>query len=154
MSSLVLVTTLGSGIVAGIWFAFSNFVTAALAQRPAAEGVAAMQAINVRVQNPGFFAVFLGTGALSLVLGGLALARWGAPGAAAALAGAVLYLVGSIGVTVFGNVPLNQALERLDPGAPEAEARWRDYVARWMRWNHVRTVGTAAATVALLLALD
>jgi uncharacterized membrane protein len=153
MSSLVIAAALGSGLVAGIWFTFSNFVMPALAGLPAAQGLAAMQSINVRVLNPVFFGAFFGTGGASVLVVWLALSHWGSPGAPPAVAGAALYLVGSIGVTMVGNVPLNQALERLDPHAPDAEGRWRDYVARWTRWNHVRAVGTAAAAFAFLLAL-
>jgi uncharacterized membrane protein len=153
MSLLTLVAALGSGMVAGIWFTFSNFVMPALARLPAAQGVAAMQSINVRVLNPGFFLLFFGTGAVSLVLAILALYLWRSPGTLPLLLGGVLYLVGSIGVTRFGNVPLNQALERVDPGAADADSRWRGYVERWTLWNHVRAVATAAAAFAFLFAL-
>src|SRR5687768_13477014 len=39
MSSLVIAAALGSGLVAGIWFTFSNFVMPALAGLPAAQGL-------------------------------------------------------------------------------------------------------------------
>src|SRR4029453_8846365 len=57
---LTFVVALGSGLVAGIFFAFSNFVMKALARVPAAQGIAAMKSINVVVLNKWFFAVFLG----------------------------------------------------------------------------------------------
>ena len=43
---LTFIAALGSGLVAGIFFAFSNFVMKALARVPPAQGVAAMQSIN------------------------------------------------------------------------------------------------------------
>ena len=61
MLALTLVAAVGSGIVAGIWFTFSNFVMAALARLPADRGAAAMRTINVTVPNAGFFLLFLGT---------------------------------------------------------------------------------------------
>ena len=57
-----------SGLVAGIFFAFSNFVMKALARVSPGQGIAAMQSINVVVLNRWFFAVFLGTAGCCLVL--------------------------------------------------------------------------------------
>ena len=53
--------TLGCGLVAGVFFAFSTFVMRALERRPAPEAIAAMQSINVAVLNPWFLGVFVGT---------------------------------------------------------------------------------------------
>ena len=48
---LTFAAALGSGIVTGILFAFSNFVMKALARVPLAQGISAMQSINVVVLN-------------------------------------------------------------------------------------------------------
>jgi uncharacterized membrane protein len=69
-SILIVVSALGSGLVGGIFFAFSNFVMKALARVPPAQGVAAMQSINVVVLNRWFFAVFFGTAVCCLALCG------------------------------------------------------------------------------------
>ena len=71
---LTLASALGSGLIGGVFYAFSTFVMRALARLPAHEGVAAMQSINVAVINPLFLGVFLGTAATAgamvlLVLG-------------------------------------------------------------------------------------
>ena len=153
MVALTLCAAVGSGIVAGIWFAFSNFVMAALARLPAEAGSAAMRAINETVLNPGFFVLFLGTGAASLALLVLAVARWGQPGSGLVACGSLLYLAGSIGVTRLRNVPLNEALAAAEPGSAEAAECWRRFLEDWTFWNHVRGVGTAAAALAFSLAL-
>lgn len=153
MFALTLVVAVGSGIVAGIWFTFSNFVMAALARLPAEQGAAAMRTINVTVLNPGFFLLFLGTGAASLALAVLSFVRWEQPGSGLLLLGCVLYLVGSIGVTIVGNVPLNQALAAAKPGTAEEAALWSRYLVDWTFWNHVRAAGTAAAAVTFAAAL-
>ncbi|MGD9741821.1 MAG: hypothetical protein AB7V53_04220, partial [Dongiaceae bacterium] len=54
---LTFLSALGAGLIAGLFFAFSSFVMAALARLPADQGVAAMQSINTAVLNPVFFAV-------------------------------------------------------------------------------------------------
>jgi uncharacterized membrane protein len=153
MFALTLIAVVGSGVVAGIWFTFSNFVMAALARLPAEQGAAAMRAINLTVLNAGFFLFFFGTGAASLAVVVLSLVRQGQPGSGLLSLGCVLYLVGSIGVTIFRNVPLNEALEAAEPGTAEEAALWSQYLADWTFWNHVRAAGTAAAAVTFSVAL-
>jgi uncharacterized membrane protein len=101
---------LGSALVGGIFFAFSSFIMKALASVPSADGIGAMQSINIVVINPSFLGAFFGTAVLAFVAGGLALGSWGSPSASYFLGGALFYLVGTILVTMFGNVPLNNQL--------------------------------------------
>ena len=70
------------------------------------------------------------------------------------LAGCVFYLVGSVGVTIVCNVPLNNRLARLHPQGAEAAAYWVKYVTRWTAWNHVRTSAALAAAALLTVALS
>jgi uncharacterized membrane protein len=139
---------LGSALVGGIFFAFSSFIMKALAGIPSAEGIGAMQSINVVVINPSFLSAFFGTAVLSLVAGWLALAGWDQPSASFFLAGAFFYLVGTILVTMLGNVPLDNQLATVSATDPGTRKVWERYLDRWTMWNHVRT---AAAIVAALL---
>ncbi len=139
---------LGSALVGGIFFAFSSFIMKALARVPSAEGIGAMQSINAVVLNPSFLGAFIGTAVLSLGAGALALAGWGRPSASFFLAGAIFYLVGTLGVTGLGNIPLNNQLAAVAATDPAAREVWEHYLGRWTRWNHVRT---AAAMIAALL---
>src|SRR5699024_3882947 len=77
--ALLVVTALGCGLVAGIFFAFSNFVIQALGRLPPAQGIAAMQSINVTVLNRWFLLTFVGTAAASVLVIVAALLRWGWP---------------------------------------------------------------------------
>ncbi len=139
---------LGSALVGGIFFAFSSFVMKALARVPSAEGISAMQSINVVVLNPSFLGPYVGTAVVSVGAGGLAWAGWGRPFAAFFLGGALFYLVGTFLVTALGNIPLNDELAAVPAADPAAGAVWERYLSRWTMWNHVRTV---AAMVAALL---
>jgi uncharacterized membrane protein len=139
---------LGSALVGGIFFAFSSFIMKALARVPSAGGIGVMQSINVVVINPSFLGVFFGTAVLSLVVGGLALAGWGHPSAYFFLGGALLYLVGTILVTMLCNVPLNNQLATVSATDNGTRDVWEHYLDRWTMWNHLRT---AAAMVAALL---
>lgn len=144
---------IGSGMLAGLFFVFSNTVMNALGRLPGASGAAAMQAINATILNPLFFVLFFGTPALCIVVIIGALPGVSAPSAVCAIAGALLHLLGSFLVTIVFNVPLNNALAAARIDAAEGAAVWIDYLVRWTRWNHVRTIAGVAAAVLLTLAL-
>jgi uncharacterized membrane protein len=65
----------------------------------------------------------------------------------------VLYLAGSLLVTMVCNVPRNDALARVAPDDPAAAGLWAEYLSRWTAWNHVRTAASLAAAGALTLAV-
>lgn len=144
---LALLTALGAATVGGVFFGFSSFVMKALAQLPAAQGVAAMQRINIVVINPWFMAAFMGT--LLLSIGCVVVAVMA--GSAALLAAGLLYAVGTFGVTMAFNVPRNNRLARLDAASSDAAAYWPAYVREWTRWNHVRTGAALAAAACAVL---
>lgn len=150
---LTLLAALGSGLVGGVFFAFSAFVMAALARLPPAQGIAAMKAINVTVLNRWFMAPFFGTAAVCAALVLAALPRWREPDALVRLLGGGLYLVGGIGVTVAANVPRNDALAAVAPDGEEAATLWARYVSDWTTWNTVRAAASLAAAAALTIAL-
>lgn len=143
--SLVVAALLGAALNGGVFFAFSSFVMKALSRVPSAEGIRAMQSINVVVINPAFIGVFAGTALLCLAIvlrslfgGGESVPHW-------FLAGALLYVLGTFLVTALANVPLNDRLESIVP--EDGEQLWSLYVDKWTFWNHIRT---AAAMIAAL----
>ncbi|MPZ55104.1 MAG: DUF1772 domain-containing protein [Rhizobiales bacterium] len=151
--ALTFFAALGSGLMAGLFFAFSAFGMTALGRLPPPNGIAAMQAINVEILNPLFFLVFFGTAAACIVLAIAAMIGWSEPGAAVLLVGSVLYLVGNILVTIVFNVPLNNELAAVDPDGVKGATVWTRYLSVWTAWNHVRTVACLAATASLIMAL-
>jgi uncharacterized membrane protein len=149
LSDIVLVVvafcaSLGCGLMAGVFLAFSSFVMSALARLPPPQGIAAMQSINIRAVTPVFMTVFLGTAALCVVL--FALTLFSAPvGAAYLLTGSLCYVVGSFLVTIVFNVPRNNRLATANPEEQATARVWTDYLRSWTAWNHVRTVTSLAA---------
>ena len=139
--------------MAGVFFAFSSFVMGALARIPPAQGIAAMQSINVAVINRSFLTGFLGTAAACAALIVAALTAWQAHGRPYLLAGSVLYLVGTLLVTIACNVPRNTALAKVRGDSVEGTDQWARYVVEWTRWNHVRTLAALLAAAFLMLAL-
>lgn len=71
------------------------------------------------------------------------------------LAGGVLYLAGTILVTMRFNVPRNEALKRVAPTSGEGAALWAGYLVTWTAWNHVRAAAAFLASACFgLAALD
>jgi len=152
MFVVTLAAALGSGLMAGLFFAFSTSVMSALGRVPAPHGIAAMQSINVTIINPVFLSVFLGTALLSALLIVGAIFGWTAnPGWV--ITGALLYIVGVIGITMFINVPMNDALAAAGPDTAAGAELWARYLDRWTFWNHVRTLAPLAGLAAFILAL-
>lgn len=143
---------LGSGLIAGVFFAFSTFIMPALARLPAPQGIGAMQSINITAITPLFMLALFGTGAACLFLGGSALFAWPRSGAAYLLAGGVLYFIGVVVVTIVFNVPRNNALAAVNPASAEGARQWANYLTTWTAWNHVRTI--TAMTAAALLSMS
>jgi uncharacterized membrane protein len=150
--ALTLLAALGSGLIAGFFFAFSFVVMQSLDRLPVAQGIAAMQFINVVVINRWFLGVFLGTAAACAGLSVGAVLLWRLPGAFLLLVGSAFYLVGTFIVTMAFNVPRNNALAAAVPDSAAGAALWSDYLVSWTAWNHVRTAGALTAALFFILA--
>ena len=148
---LSILAAIGSGLIAGVFYAFSTFVMKALARLPAREGIVAMQSINIAVINPAFLGVFVGTAIACAATMLLTVLRWESPRSIFLCVGALFYLVGTFGVTMWCNVPLNNVLAKLEPNAADSALAWNDYVRRWTFWNHCRAIAALIAMILMLL---
>ena len=143
---------LASALVGGVFQSFSDFVMKGLIQAEPAGGMESMQQLNRTVFRSVFLVTFL---ALVPATAAFALYAW------ISLSGAVrMLIVGSaaayallvFAVTAWGNVPMNQKLDGLAHTTAEGHDYWSTYGRVWTRWNHVRTLGSIAVAVCLLLA--
>jgi uncharacterized membrane protein len=151
--SLTFTAAIGCGLIAGVFFAFSTFVMPALARLQPTQGIAAMQSINITAINPLFMLALFGTAVASLLLGISASSKWHRPDTIYFLMGSLLYLVGTMLVTMLANVPLNNALAIANPNSTEGAKLWASYLTHWTFWNHVRTVAAIAASALFTTAL-
>jgi uncharacterized membrane protein len=141
---LTAAATVGSGLLAGVFFAFSAFVMAGLRRLPEPAGATAMRSINVTAQRPPLMIALFGVSTLCVVVIVRALTTWSQPGAAWLLTGAGLTIAGALGVTVAINVPLN---DRLESGT----VTWSRFLAGWDPANHARTILCLAGCAVLLI---
>lgn len=153
VTGLLWFSAIACDLMAGLYFAFSAFVMAALGRVDQAAGIAAMNAINKVIVQSLFLPVFMGSTLACLVLAVLATFRWHEPGASLWLAGGVIYIFGMFAVTMLFNVPLNNALAAAQPASSEAGALWARYLSDWTWWNHMRTIASTLAFVLFIGAI-
>ena len=151
VTTLVAVTAVGAGVMAGVYFAFSSFVMQGLRQLPPREAIMAMQTINTAAPKGWLMLPLMGTALASVVLTIQAVVSRES-GWIWLFVGAVLYLASFV-LTVAYHVPHNDALGRVDADAAGAAQTWADYVGGWVRWNHVRALTCVAATGAFVTGL-
>lgn len=143
---------IGTGIIGGIFYAFSSFVMPALARLTPERATEAMNSINVTVITPSFLGVFMGMALLCAALIVGSALQWGQPGAKLVLAAGLVYLIGTFGVTMLLNVPLNDELAAvIDPA--RAVATWPRYLTAWTLWNTVRTAAALGSSALFTAAL-
>ena len=152
MTAVVGITAIAAAAMGGVFFAFSSFVMRALGRMPAAQGMAAMQSINIVAVTPAFMTLFFGTALGCLVLAIDAVIYWQPAAGAYQLAGALCYLAGSFVVTIAANVPLNNSLAAVDPQSDDGRRLWARYLRVWTAWNHLRAIASLAGAGLLALA--
>ena len=128
--ALTMITALGCGLSAGALFAFSSFVMRALARLPAAQGIAAMQSINVVAVTPVFMTALFGTALACVALAVWALADWHDSFRPYLLAGSALYLVGTIGLTMALSRAAQQRARGRRADQPRRRRRTGDAMSR------------------------
>jgi len=151
---LMQLAILAYALVGGVFLAFSDFIMRSLSLTGGIGGVEAMQAINREVFRWVFMALFLGMAAVSLVIAGYGATNLAHPSGALILLAGLVYLIGCFAVTVFFNVPMNEALARMDLSQDATRAYWSGtYLPRWTFWNTVRTVACGVSAALLLFGL-
>ncbi len=147
-------STVATGLMAGLFFAFSCAVMVGLRGTDDRTFIDVMQRINVSIQNPVFFVVFLGGLALPAVAvvmlwraGSRAAMRW-------TLGALGLYVVMLL-VTAGVNIPLNDQLAKAgDPSTLTDPGAVRDRFENvWDIFNILRTLLSTAALAFLARAL-
>lgn len=153
---LILFLALWSAVIGGVFSAFSEFIMAGLLRAGPKSGIESMQAINKTVIPTQFVAGIFIISIAATVFAFHAYGRFEGAAQIQLIAAAVVYVASVFLMTLFGNVPMNNKLESLDPSSDEAAAYWQIYGRRWTRLNHVRSIGsvlTAALYVFAALSL-
>lgn len=141
----VTLSAIATGLVAGVFLTFSDFVMRSLHAASPTAGIEAMQEINRKVYRSIFMVLLLGMVPVSAAISAYAYVVIAGPASAWLTAGGLLYIVGVFLVTVFFNVPMNNKLDAMAFADAETETYWSRYASVWTRWNHVRSIASAGA---------
>ncbi|RYG50346.1 MAG: DUF1772 domain-containing protein [Chitinophagaceae bacterium] len=139
---------LATGLCAGLFYAYSCSVNPGLAKLDNKAYVTAMQSINVEIQNPAFFASFLGSFLLIPIATWLSYNGRFNLKCSVLLLASLVYIVGAFGVTVASNVPLNEKLALLDASIAsdlEIGTAREAFEKSWNAWHSVRTWASVVA---------
>ena len=142
-----------TGLVAGLFYSFTVAIVPALRTLKGKEHIAAMQAINTKIENPLFFLSFFGA---LVFLPLTAYLYRDKPAFPLLVAASILYILGAIGATVFGDIPLNEELAKVETpkiSEEEAEKIRKEFQGSWKPWMRFHAVRTLAATAATTLVL-
>lgn len=129
-----------TGLSAGLFYAWTVSVIPGTRKVLDLTYLQSMQSINRAILNPAFYLIFMGS-PLVLVISTIQQFQSG-PKFWLLLAATLLYLLGTFGVTVFGNVPLNDALDVLDLtqlGEKEIKDFRANYEEKWNKLHWIRT---------------
>ncbi|WP_191600852.1 DUF1772 domain-containing protein [Marinomonas algicola] len=139
-----------TGIMAGIYFAFSVFIMKSLSQLPNIEGARAMNRINDVIIKTVFLPLFLGSTFWYAGLIIWSFVNWQSGQSTLIISASLVYIVGMFLITVIGNVPLNKKLKVSENDEKELSKTWPYYLQKWTQFNHLRTL-SAMISLALLI---
>jgi uncharacterized membrane protein len=152
LAAVLALGLLASAWSAGFFWSWSFTVMPGLDRAPAETAIVAMNRVNEGIRTAGFAFVFFGPLPLAALTAATAFTAGSGTAALLALASAVAYAAGVIGVTVMVNLPLNDGLAAA-PVTPDSAARiWNEYSSRWTAWTHLRTGAATLAFGLLVLA--
>lgn len=144
-----------TALVTGLFYGYSVSVNGGLHRLNDSEYIKAMQSINAVIQNPLFFVSFIGP-VILLPLAAFLQRDSNSMQFALLLASSVIYIAGSFGLTMVGNVPLNVRLAKFDAnkglGNEIVQAR-AEFEKPWNRLHAIRTIASIAATVLIFVAI-
>jgi len=155
-NTAVIALVLLTGLSAGLCFTWSNAITPGIGRLDDLGYLQSFQQMNRTILNPVFFVVFFGPFFLNLISIYLFKSNSSHLLWFLILAG-VLYFFGVLVVTVFGNVPLNEMLDKTDLGiasVDELRQLREKFEVKWNRLHSIRTFTSIISFILLIISLS
>ena len=143
-----------TGLTAGLCFTWSNAVTPGIGRLDNLSFLKAFQAMNRAIINGKFMIVFFGP--VILLFLNTYLFRNNSISFWVFLAAAILFFVGIGLVTIFGNVPLNEILDKSNLetlSKIELQELRNKFEQPWNNWHTIRTLSSFGAFVLLIIGM-
>ena len=154
-NTAIIALVLLTGLSAGLCFTWSNAVTTGIGRLDDFGFLMSFKQMNRTILNPVFFIVFFGPFFLSLI--NIYVFRnasisiiW------LLILATVIYFLGVVLVTIFGNVPLNEILDKADLASSSSEelrSLREIFEAKWNRLHLIRTLSAIASFLLLIISL-
>ena len=151
-TAVLFITILLNALSVGFFFAWSVSVILGTQKVSDYTYLESMQSINREILNPAFFIVFFGS-LITLIIN-TCLQFNNKPVFWLVLASTIIYLIGTFGVTAFGNVPLNNELDTLNINSiilKELENFRTYYESTWNHYHSIRTISGMISFILLLI---
>lgn len=145
------VSILLAGMVAGLLFAWQVSVIPGNKLVSNTTYLETMQNINREILNLRFFLVFIGSLPVLIINTMYQYLHGGSIGFWLSAAGAVLYVLGVFMVTGFGNVPLNNELDKLELSALSEHEQAKFRIFYESKWNQLHTIRTWFSVLVFVL---
>jgi uncharacterized membrane protein len=146
-----------TGLIAGLFYSYSCSVNLGLAKLRDIEYLKAMKAINKAILNPWFFLSFIGSLVAIPLSTTLYYYNTGVDASFYLLLSAsAAYIVGVFGVTIRGNVPLNEELDRFNieqAAIPDITLKRKGFEEPWNKFHLARSIANVAAFAFILVAI-
>jgi uncharacterized membrane protein len=153
-SNIILaLTALTTALIAGLFYAYSCSVNLGLKQLSDINYILAMQSINKAIQNPVFLFSFIGTLFLLPISAYLQHNSGELNRFYLLLFATIIYLIGVILITAFGNIPLNNTLDSFSVQSSDNQSITKARLAFENAWNNFHLIRTIASIVALILVI-
>ncbi len=143
-----------TGLTAGLCFTWSNAITPGIGRLDDFGFLRSFQAMNRAIINPSFLIVFFSP-VLILSLNTY-LFRSDNVSFWLFLTATILFLGGAFLVTILGNVPLNEILDKMDLeilSKSEIQEFRNKFEQPWKRWHFIRTITSFSSFTLLLIGL-
>lgn len=141
------IASIGAGLMAGVYFAFSGFIMRSFDLLGAAHATDAMNAINKVILRSWFMILFFGSTLIYAVLAVAAVLFADLEGRWLLFATGLNYVCGMFLCTALFNVPLNNRLAAAGEDERAKAETWPLYFEHWTRWNHLRSVCSLATLI-------
>ncbi|NJB72837.1 putative membrane protein [Saonia flava] len=153
--AMVLLVVL-TGLSSGLCFTWSNAVTTGIGRLDNLGYLSAFQQMNRTILNPTFFIVFFGPFFLSLI--NIYVFRNASSSIIWILtvAGGI-YFLGVVLVTIFGNIPLNELLNKTNLASASIEdlkILRETFETKWNQFHFIRTITSIVSFLLLLISLS
>jgi uncharacterized membrane protein len=145
-----------TGLIAGLFYSYDCSVIKGLGNLSDAEYLSAFQSINRAILNPYFFISFMGSLLVLPIAAWLNYKEGGTTSCYLLIAATFVYVIGTFGVTILGNVPLNNFVDRFDittSSPADIKALRQKFETSWNMLNHIRTYANILSFLLTILSL-